>query len=111
MASKRFSSIRGAIACAALTTFAAGATASVEPVQAEPLESRPADPDNVNPDNPVCQGDFNGDGVINFFDMADFIQAFLNHEPDADIMPPWGVWNFVDVQRFVTYMHVGCPTP
>ena len=68
-------------------------------------------PETGGPGSPVCEGDFNGDGVINYFDVVDFIQAYLNQDPAADIMVPFGVWNFLDIQLFIVRIRVGCPTP
>ncbi len=60
-------------------------------------------------DPPECQADFNGDGQLNFFDLARFTQAFAATDPSADIAEPFGVWNFFDVSAFVQLFNQGCP--
>ncbi len=109
MASKRLPWGRGVIACAAVVGLCGVAPAA--PAEAEPVGLAPLAPEDGGPGSPVCEGDFNNDGVINFFDMIDFINAYLAQDPAADIMPPYGVWNFVDIQMFITRLRVGCPTP
>lgn len=110
MASNRFSFVRCLIVSTAV--FGLSGLAHAEPTEHhEAVGITPLTQENDRPVNPLCEGDFNGDGAINFFDMIDFINAYLAQDPAADIMPPFGVWNFVDVQRFITYLRVGCPTP
>jgi hypothetical protein len=109
LASNELSFGRGVILCAAvcgLSGFAHAAPTEYQPVGITPLME-----ENSGPGSPVCEADFNGDGAINFFDMIDFINAYLAQDPAADIMPPFGVWNFLDIQMFITRLRVGCPTP
>ncbi|MCC5824214.1 MAG: hypothetical protein LAT64_12615 [Phycisphaerales bacterium] len=55
-----------------------------------------------------CPADFNGDGLVNFFDVSAFIAAFNNQDPAADINGD-GLWNFFDVSAFITLFNAGCP--
>lgn len=105
---------RGLAAFAAVGVLGVSGAWAAPAAQAVPQAIAPVDldePETGGPGNPVCQGDFNGDGVINYFDVVDFIQAYLNEDPAADIAPPFGVWNFLDIQMFIVRIRVGCPTP
>lgn len=57
----------------------------------------------------VCAADVNADGVVNFFDIADFITLYLASDPAADIAAPFGVWNFFDVSEYLATYAAGCP--
>jgi hypothetical protein len=55
-----------------------------------------------------CQIDFFPDAQINLFDLADFIDAYNNASPVADLN--WdGDINFFDVARFLQLYQEGCP--
>lgn len=54
-----------------------------------------------------CPGDFNGDGLLDFFDVQAFLNAFSLHDPSADYAPD-GVFNFFDVQAFLNAFSAGC---
>ncbi|MCC5823669.1 MAG: serine hydrolase [Phycisphaerales bacterium] len=58
---------------------------------------------------PGCVADFDGNGVLNFFDFAAFIAAYNAQDPAADLAPPFGVWNFFDVAAFIDAYNAGCP--
>ncbi|MCC5823036.1 MAG: FG-GAP-like repeat-containing protein [Phycisphaerales bacterium] len=58
---------------------------------------------------PECPADMNGDGLVNFFDFALFIQLFNNQDPAADLAPPFGEWNFFDVVAYINLFNAGCP--
>lgn len=50
----------------------------------------------------VCLGDFNGDGVGNFDDLLDFLEAWLNADPCADLdgmngVDTMDIWIMLDV--------------
>ncbi|MGV6814117.1 MAG: S8 family serine peptidase [Phycisphaerales bacterium] len=55
-----------------------------------------------------CQADINGDGVLDFFDISAFVDAFRANDPIADINGD-GAFNFFDVSDFVTMFQAGCP--
>ena len=55
-----------------------------------------------------CPGDFNHDGVLDFFDVQAFLAAFAGADAQAD----WnhdGLWDFFDVQAFLNAFSAGCP--
>jgi len=56
-----------------------------------------------------CPVDFNGDGVLNFFDVSFFISAYASNNPIADLAAPAGVFNFFDVSAFLNAFNAGCP--
>jgi hypothetical protein len=47
-------------------------------------------------------------GVLNFFDVARFIQMFNDQSPDADLAPPFGELNFFDVAACIQAYNAGC---
>jgi len=51
-------------------------------------------------------GDFNGDGIFNFFDVSSFIAAFGNGDMDADLTGDC-VLNFFDVSAFISAFAAG----
>lgn len=55
----------------------------------------------------TCPPDLNDDGVLNFFDIQAFLQAFANHDPIADFTHD-GQFNFFDVQAFLQAFSTGC---
>ena len=55
-----------------------------------------------------CPGDINGDGVLNFFDVSAFLNAFNSGDPAADFDGN-GVYNFFDVSAFLNAFAAGCP--
>lgn len=48
-------------------------------------------------------------GVLDFFDVAAFLNAFGNQLPAADFAPPSGVFDFFDVAGFLSAFSAGCP--
>jgi hypothetical protein len=56
----------------------------------------------------VCPADFNGDGVLDFFDVQAFLDAFSANDPSADFTHD-GVFDFFDVQEFLAVFSAGCP--
>lgn len=48
-------------------------------------------------------------GMLDFFDLAAFLNAFSNHLPPADLAPPEGVFDFFDLQAFLSAYSAGCP--
>jgi len=55
-----------------------------------------------------CPADITGDGMLNFFDVSAFLQAFGNQDPVADFTGD-GEWNFFDVSAFIQAFGEGCP--
>lgn len=55
----------------------------------------------------ACAADFNDDGVLNFFDVQAFLNAFTAHETRTDLNSD-GAFNFFDVQTFLAWFSGGC---
>lgn len=55
-----------------------------------------------------CPADMNGDSVLDFFDVAMFLQFMSDQDPAADLDGN-GVFNFFDVQAFLQTLSEGCP--
>jgi Subtilase family len=55
-----------------------------------------------------CVPDLNGDGVLNFFDISTFINAFAANDPIADLNGD-GSFDFFDVSLFINAFGAGCP--
>lgn len=56
----------------------------------------------------TCPIDLNDDGVLNFFDVARFIEAYTNEEPAADLNND-NLYNFFDISAFLVAYQAGCP--
>lgn len=56
-----------------------------------------------------CKADFNADGLLNFFDISQFITEYNAGNPDADIAAPFGVLNFFDIAAYIARYNTGCP--
>ncbi len=54
-----------------------------------------------------CVGDYNGDGMLNLFDVSAFLSGFTAQSPDADINAD-GAFNFFDVSAFLGAFAAGC---
>lgn len=69
---------------------------------------------NLNPDGTlgmpavVCEADLNNDGVLNFFDVSIFLNAYLAGDPLADFTGD-GILSFFDVSYFLQDYTAGCP--
>lgn len=48
-------------------------------------------------------------GVLNFFDVATFLNMFSGGHPAADLAAPAGRFDFFDVSAFLTQFNTGCP--
>ncbi|GAB4386239.1 MAG: CRTAC1 family protein [Phycisphaerales bacterium] len=48
-------------------------------------------------------------GVLDFFDIAAFLNAFSSQDPAADFAPPTGVFDFFDVSAYLAAFSAGCP--
>ncbi len=55
-----------------------------------------------------CVPDLTGDGLVNFFDVSAFLQAFNAMDPVADFNND-GLFNFFDVSAFLAAFAAGCP--
>jgi len=55
-----------------------------------------------------CEPDFNDDGLINFFDLRDYLLAYNAGDLEADLAEPFDTLNFFDLARFVQSFSVGC---
>lgn len=56
-----------------------------------------------------CPADINGDGQLNFFDVAGYIALFNAGDPAADLAAPFGDLNFFDLAAYVALFNAGCP--
>ncbi|MCL4222120.1 MAG: VCBS repeat-containing protein [Phycisphaerales bacterium] len=57
---------------------------------------------------PACAPDLTGDGVLDFFDVQAFLQAFSSQQPSGDFNHD-GAYDFFDVQAFLQAFANGCP--
>jgi hypothetical protein len=55
-----------------------------------------------------CPADLTGDGMLNFFDVSAFLQAYNTMDPVADFNND-GMFNFFDVSAFLSAFNAGCP--
>ena len=55
-----------------------------------------------------CPADLTGDGVLNFFDVSAFLNAYNTMDPAADFTGD-GMFNFFDVSAFLNAFNAGCP--
>ncbi len=56
-----------------------------------------------------CQADFTGDGSLNFFDLAAYLDLYNAGDPGADLVAPTGVLNFFDLAAYLDMYNAGCP--
>ena len=56
-----------------------------------------------------CPADLDGNGLLNFFDVAAFIALYNAGDPAADLAPPFGVFNFFDIAAYMALYNDGCP--
>lgn len=52
--------------------------------------------------------DLNADGIIDFFDISEFLALFSAQDPIADFTDN-GIWDFFDVSSFIQAYSAGCP--
>ena len=55
-----------------------------------------------------CPADLNGDGVLDFFDIAAFLTAFTNQSPIGDFNND-NSFDFFDIAAFLAAFSAGCP--
>lgn len=56
-----------------------------------------------------CPADINGDGLLNFFDLAGYLDLYNSGDPAADLAAPFGVINFFDLAAYLDLYNAGCP--
>ncbi len=54
-----------------------------------------------------CPADLNGDGVLDFFDIAQFLEMFSSEDPEADFNGD-GIFDFFDVLGYLEAFAAGC---
>jgi hypothetical protein len=57
----------------------------------------------------ACSADINGDGLLNFFDLAAYVGLFNAGDPAADLAAPFGTLNFFDIAAYISTFNAGCP--
>ena len=57
----------------------------------------------------TCAADITGDGNLNFFDLAAYLDLFNSGDPAADLAAPSGVLNFFDLAAYLDLYNAGCP--
>ncbi|MGV6814375.1 MAG: FG-GAP-like repeat-containing protein [Phycisphaerales bacterium] len=55
----------------------------------------------------LCEGDLNPDGIVDFFDLAMFLNAYGNGDPRSDLNGD-GILDFYDLSLFLTMLSGGC---
>ena len=55
-----------------------------------------------------CLADLNGDGLLDFFDVSAFLNAYNAMDPIADFTGD-GNFDFFDVSGFLNAFNAGCP--
>ena len=55
-----------------------------------------------------CLADLNGDGMLDFFDVSAFLNAFNAQDPSVDFDRN-DSWDFFDVSAFLNAYNAGCP--
>jgi len=63
---------------------------------------------DVGPRCGPCVADFNADTLVNFFDIADYLDAFIAGNTNADLDAN-GTLNFIDIATFIVAFNAGCP--
>ena len=48
-------------------------------------------------------------GVLNFFDLAAYLDLYNAQDPRADLAPPFGMLNFFDLATAIARYNAGCP--
>lgn len=56
-----------------------------------------------------CEPDFDDNGVLNFFDIAAYLNAFNLIDDEADLAEPFGTLDAGDVLEFISQFVEGCP--
>jgi len=58
--------------------------------------------------SPACVADLTGDGMLDFFDVSEFLSRFSQMDPSVD-MNSDGTWDFFDVSMYLQEFSAGCP--
>jgi hypothetical protein len=61
------------------------------------------------PQGGACDADLNTDGVLNFFDLSEYLALYSAGDPAADLAPPAGTLNFFDLSGYLDLFNAGCP--
>lgn len=64
--------------------------------------------DDVFQTSSPCPADINNDGVLNYFDISEFIARFVAQDPRVDFIGGDGGFDFFDVDAFVNLFSSGC---
>lgn len=56
----------------------------------------------------ACPADLTGDGILDFFDVSAFLNAYNAQDPIADFTGD-GLYDFFDVSAFLNAYNAGCP--
>ncbi len=48
-------------------------------------------------------------GVLNIFDIQEYLGAYNSGKPSADLAEPFGVFNIFDIQEYLALYNAGCP--
>lgn len=86
------------------------ATGTLTPLPGSPVPTQGISPNDVVAwSGPAgCPADINDDGVLDFFDVSDFINAFGSNDPAADFNNDGNI-DFFDVSDFIQAFNAGCP--
>ena len=101
----------------ALDGVAGAYSFAIEPVTGDfnPTPGAPVLTGGIGPNDVVawpgagCPADITGDGQLNFFDVAAYLDLFNAGDPAADLAPPIGVLNFFDLSAYLDLYNDGCP--
>ena len=86
------------------------ATGNITPVAGSPFVTQGISPNDVVAwPGAACPADLTGDGLLNFFDIADFIALYNAGDPAADLADPIGTLNFFDIAAYISRYNAGCP--
>jgi hypothetical protein len=55
----------------------------------------------------LCDADLNGDGILNFFDIVDFLALYNANDPASDLAAPIGTFNFFDLRLHAVCVEKG----
>jgi hypothetical protein len=84
-------------------------TGAMTPVTPSPVDTTGITPETVRVwAPPACVADVNGDGMLDFFDVLDYLALFSDGDAAADLNGD-GVLDFFDVADFLDLFSDGCP--